>query len=102
MSTRSGIGSLAIAAGIGTSGGVIVGLATRLQSSETVSIISYAGAARREAWAFHWHNHVGPAVQLRICLNSGRGRGRAAGSAKAGIAVTWMTFFSFRRHDEAC
>ena len=85
---------LVVAAGVGASLlFVAVGLATELQMFGDGSIFSYAVAAQ-EAWAFHWHNISGRLFTYVYAYVSAEAVVALTGSAKAGIAVYGLLFFS--------
>jgi hypothetical protein len=85
---------LMIAAGIGASVlFIVVGLLSELQMFGDGSIFSYAVAAR-DAWAFHWHNISGRLLTYVFAYPLAEAVVALTGSAKAGIAVYGLLFFS--------
>lgn len=85
---------LIVAAGIGTSIlYVVVGLASELQMFGDGSIFSYAVAAR-DAWSFHWHNISGRLFTYVFAYIPAEAAVTLSGSAKAGILVYGLLFFS--------
>ncbi|HMJ44657.1 MAG TPA: hypothetical protein VK522_20535, partial [Pseudolabrys sp.] len=85
---------LAVTAGVGSSLlFIIVGLSTELQMFGDGSIFSYAIAAQ-EAWAFHWHNISGRLFTYVYAYVPAEAVVALTGSAKAGIAVYGLLFFS--------
>lgn len=85
---------IVIAAGVGASIlFIVVGLSTDLQMLGDGSIFSYAVAAQ-EAWAFHWHNISGRLFSYVYAYIPAEAVVALTGSAKAGIAVYGLLFFS--------
>jgi hypothetical protein len=85
---------LAVTAGVGSSVlFIVVGLSTELQMFGDGSIFSYAVAAQ-EAWAFHWHNISGRLFTYVCAYVPAEAVVALTGSAKAGIAVYGLLFFS--------
>jgi hypothetical protein len=85
---------LVIAAGIGTSIlFVVVGASFDLQMFGDGSIFSYAVAAQ-DAWAFHWHNIPGRLFTYVFVYVPAETFVAFTGSAKVGIRVYGLLFFS--------
>jgi hypothetical protein len=83
-----------VAGGIGTSIFFIVaGLWSGLQMFGDGSIFSYAIAAQ-DAWAFHWHNISGRLFTYVFADLPSEAIVALTGSAKTGIAVYGLLFFS--------
>jgi hypothetical protein len=72
---------------------VAVAVATRLEMYGDGSIFSYAVAAQ-EAWAFHWHNISGRLFTYLFAYILPEQIVTLTGSARAGIAVYGLLFFS--------
>jgi len=72
---------------------VLAGVATRLQMYGDGSIFSYAVAAQ-DAWAFHWHNLSGRFFTYVYAYMVPEQIVALTGSARAGIAVYGVLFFS--------
>ncbi len=91
---REALRRIAIASGFGVSTlFVIVGLAAQFQIFGDGSIFSYA-VASLEAWAFHWHNISGRLFSYIYAYVPAEAAVALTGSAKAGIAVYGLLFFS--------
>jgi hypothetical protein len=85
---------LAITAGICSSVlFIVVGLSSELQMYGDGSIFSYAVAAQ-DAWAFHWHNISGRLFTYVFSYIPAEAAVTLTGSAKAGISVYGLLFFS--------
>ncbi|HEY1473125.1 MAG TPA: hypothetical protein VGF53_03480 [Pseudolabrys sp.] len=85
---------LVIAAGIGTSiVFIVVGLSSELQMFGDGSIFSYAVAAQ-DAWSFHWHNISGRLFTFAFVYGPAEAYVGLTKSAKGGIAVSGLLFFS--------
>ena len=86
--------TLSIAAGIGASIlFIVVGLASELQMFGDGSIFSYAIAAQ-DAWGFHWHNISSRMFVYAYAYIPAEAAVALTGSAKAGIAIYGLLFFS--------
>lgn len=91
---REALRRVAITTGLGISTlFVIVGLAAQLQIFGDGSIFSYAVAAQ-EAWAFHWHNISGRMFSYIYAYIPAEAVVALTGSAKAGVAIYGLLFFS--------
>lgn len=72
---------------------VVVGLVSHLQMYGDGAIFSYAVAAQ-DAWAFHWHNISGRLFTYLFAYPLAEAAVAISQSAKAGIAVYGILFFS--------
>lgn len=72
---------------------IVVGLSSGLQMFGDGSIFSYAVGAQ-EAWSFHWHNISGRLFTYVIAYIPAEAVIASTGSARAGIFVYGLLFFS--------